>query len=240
MNSAKCVSVLRMAAVLVVSGVVVFAAEGQKAPAKAKKKRRVRKPKPALVQIKDVPGLPRVLLIGDSISMGYTLPTRRLLEGKANVHRIATNGGPTKRGLAGIDKWLGSTKWDVIHFNWGLHDLKRMPDGNHQVPLAQYSENLRKLVVKLKASGATLIWAATTPVPADKLKPPRSNDDVIAYNSAAKAIMDENGIVIDDLYAFALPILGALQRPANVHFTKAGSAELAKQVASSIETALKK
>ena len=48
------------------------------------------KPNP-LAQIQDTPGLPRVLLIGDSISIGYTLPVRRLLAGKANVHRIAVN-----------------------------------------------------------------------------------------------------------------------------------------------------
>jgi hypothetical protein len=69
-----------------------------------------------------VAGLPRVLLIGDSISMGYTLDVRELLKGKANVHRIPTNGGPTTNGLKNIKAWLGDSKWDVIHFNWGLHD----------------------------------------------------------------------------------------------------------------------
>ncbi len=59
-----------------------------------------------------------MLLIGDSISIGYTMPVRKLLEGKANVHRIPTNGGPTKNGIANIDNWLGTKKWDVIHFNW--------------------------------------------------------------------------------------------------------------------------
>lgn len=44
--------------------------------------------------ITDTPGLPRVLLIGDSISMGYTLPVRDLLKGRANVHRIPENGTP--------------------------------------------------------------------------------------------------------------------------------------------------
>ena len=60
-----------------------------------------------MTPIKDVAGLPRVLIIGDSISIGYTLPTRALLKGKVNLHRIPTNGGPTTKGLAEIDKWLG-------------------------------------------------------------------------------------------------------------------------------------
>src|SRR5271168_1054472 len=71
-----------------------------------------------LAAIKDEPALPRVLLIGNSISIGYTLPTRKLLAGKANVHRIATNGGPTTNGLKNLASWLGAGKWDVIHFNW--------------------------------------------------------------------------------------------------------------------------
>src|SRR5712671_3671107 len=81
----------------------------------------------ALTPIQDQPGLPRVLLIGDSISIGYTPGVRELLKGRANVHRIPANGGPTKNGIANIEKWLGTGKWDVIHYNWGIHDLKYMP-----------------------------------------------------------------------------------------------------------------
>ena len=50
--------------------------------------------------------------------------------------------------------------------------------------------------------------------------------------------MEENQIVTDDLYSFALPQLSKIQRPENVHFTLAGSDALAKQVAASIEPAL--
>ena len=96
---------------------------------------------PAFAPVTDDPKLPRVLLVGDSISIGYTLPVRKLLEGKANVHRIPENGGPTSNGTAKIDKWIEG-KWDVIHFNWGLHDLK-LVDGKHQVSLEDYEKNLR-------------------------------------------------------------------------------------------------
>lgn len=103
-------------------------------------------------QFEDAAGLPRVLLIGDSISIGYTLPTRRLLHGKANVHRIPMNGGPTTRVLEMLTEWLRYGKWDVIHFNWGLHDLEIMEDGEHQVPIDQYEKNLRDLVEQLKST----------------------------------------------------------------------------------------
>ena len=88
-----------------------------------------------MLRIEDQPGLPRVLLIGDSISIGYTIPVRNLLKGKVNVHRIPTNGGPTIKGLNQIEAWIGKKKWDVIHFNWGLHDLKYMgPNGENLFP----------------------------------------------------------------------------------------------------------
>jgi len=199
-----------------------------------------RKADPAFEAITDAPGLPRVLLIGDSISIGYTLDVRKLLAGRANIHRIPANGGPTTNGLARLKQWLGDSKWDVIHFNWGLHDLKFMPDGKRQVEPPEYEQHLRELVKQLKATGAKLIWCATTPVPEGKLSPARKNGDVIAYNAIAKKIMDENNVAIDDLYAFALPQLAKIQRPENVHFTPEGSAVLAKQVVESIGASLPK
>src|SRR5689334_21790630 len=79
---------------------------------------------PAFAPVTDEPGLPRILLIGDSISIGYTVTVRTMLAGKANVHRIPENGADTANGLKKLDAWLGDARWDVIHFNWGLHDLK--------------------------------------------------------------------------------------------------------------------
>jgi lysophospholipase L1-like esterase len=155
------------------------------------------------------------------------------------VHRIGENGGPTSNGLKKLDKWLSAGRWDVIHFNWGLHDLKRDKE-MHQVPLAAYEKNLRALVRTLQGTKARLIWASTTPVPEGKLSPPRANADVRAYNEAARRIMEENNIAIDDLYTFAQPRLKELQLPVNVHFTAAGSRALAEQVAAAIEKQLLK
>lgn len=216
--------------------------------AQAQKKKR--KPNPAMQAIEDVAGLPRVLLIGDSISIGYTLPTRALMKGKANVHRPKANCGPTTTGLKSIDQWLGDKKWDVIHFNWGLHDLKYMgpngenladpkaADSHQQVPPAEYEKNLRTLVERLKKTGAKLIWRSTTPVPEGCSG--RVPGDSAKYNAIAGKVMAENNIPTDDLYAFCKPRLKEIQRPANVHFSPEGSEALAKEVAASISKALGK
>lgn len=214
-------------------------ATASRAPAQqSKPKPRPKQPDPVFAAIEDVAGLPRVLLIGDSISMGYTLAVRELLAGKANVHRPPTNCGPTSRGVEQINAWLGDGRWDVIHFNFGLHDLKIMDDGQHQVALEQYEKNLRQVVERMKKTKAKLIWCSTTPVP-ESSSPPRHDADVQAYNAAAKQIMDEQGVAIDDLYAFALPQLSKIQRPSNVHFSPEGSKVLARQVTESIEQMMK-
>ncbi|MBK5295304.1 MAG: VCBS repeat-containing protein [Acidobacteriia bacterium] len=195
-------------------------------------------PNPAFAPIPDQPLLPRVLLIGDSISIGYTLGVRKDLNGAANVHRIPENAADTRNGLAKIDAWLGASKWDLIHFNWGLHDLKVTAEGGHQVPLETYEQNLTALVDRLGKTGATLIWANTTPVPQGKLNPPRHPEDVAIFNAAAARVMQKAGIATNDLYEFALPRLEAIQLPANVHYTPAGYTALAHRVAQTIRQQL--
>ncbi|TDU69378.1 acyl-CoA thioesterase-1 [Prosthecobacter fusiformis] len=196
---------------------------------------------------------PRVLILGDSISIGYTPVVQKLLADEMTVLRpMAANGRPencsdTKSGVLNIDRWLqiDGGKWNIIHFNWGLHDLKHMTaDGkasdkatdpvNNTVEA--YEKNLREIVAKLKATGAKLIFATTTPVPDEPMKVSRLNTDVIRYNEAALRVMKENGITVNDLYSFALPKLKDIQiQPANVHFTPAGSEALGAEVVKSLQ-----
>ncbi|MEM1069178.1 MAG: SGNH/GDSL hydrolase family protein [Planctomycetota bacterium] len=196
------------------------------------------------------PKLPNVLLIGDSISIGYMLDVRKQLDGKANVFRPSTNCGPTTRGVESIDEWIGDRKWDVIHWNHGLHDLKYMgPKGENladpaketskpQVALEDYKANLKKLVERIKETGASVIWCETTPVPEGAKG--RVVGDSKIYNDAAAEVMKQAGeIEINPLYDFAIKH-AEMQRKANVHYTPEGSAKLAEQVAKTVQAALAK
>ncbi|RMD80975.1 MAG: SGNH/GDSL hydrolase family protein [Lentisphaerae bacterium] len=195
------------------------------------------------------PNLPNVLLIGDSISMGYTLHVRRLLAKKANVFRPSENCQGTTHGLKRIDEWLKGHRWDVIHFNWGLHDLKHVDPKTgknsnsfsdpQQASPEQYRKNLTILVEKLKATGARLIFATTTPFP-EGVKPARKPEDAKRYNAIALEIAKANGIRINDLYSLVLPRLKELQKPRNVHFKVNGYKLMAKQVAQVISEELAK
>ena len=207
----------------------------------------------------DDPKLPRVLLIGDSVSVAYTLDVRKKLAGVANVHRIAANGGSTRTALGeyGLVRWLKpGEKWDVIHFNEGLHDLSyRFPDdrdkndrgeyasptngGRPNVPPDQYEKNLRLIVARLKQTGARLIFASTTPVPeSDAAK--YVKDSELPYNAVAKKVMAEEGVAWNDLWAAVKPRQAELQGKRNVHFMAAGSAVLADHVAQAIARELAK
>ena len=201
-----------------------------------------------MTPIEEIKGLPHVLIIGDSISIGYTLPTRALLQGKVNLHRIPTNGGPTIKGLTEIDKWLGKRKWDLIHFNWGLHDLKYMgKDGTNlvpkekggvvQVPLADYEKNLEKLVVRMKKSAKQLVWRNTTPIPSGSRA--RYVGDSIKYNQAAARVMKKLKIPTLDLFNPSMKNMKEWMKKADVHYYPHGSQALAEIVAKDILTRLK-
>ena len=183
---------------------------------------------------------PPVLVIGDSISIGYTPVVTTLLGDKAVVKHNEGNAAHTNNGVEKLESWLGTEKWKVITFNFGLHDLKIMENGQHQVSLAQYEKNLQTIAARLKKTKARLLFITTTPVPDGKLTPLRKPGDEVEFNAAALRVMKKHKIPVVDLYAFAKPKLADIQGKANVHFTKDGSAQLAAIVAKAIEEQLKK
>lgn len=179
--------------------------------------------------VKDDPKLPRVLLIGDSVSRGYTQPTRAALAGVANVHRAPANCGPTASGVKNLEVWLGAGKWDVIHFNFGIHD--------RGTPAADYVQRLEAIVARLEKTGARLIWASTTPIP-DNPAQKQTARSIVEKNALAAEVMRKHGIPTDDLFAALTPRLAELQNPNDVHFTGAGYEFLGAQVAAAIRAVL--
>jgi len=197
----------------------------------------------------EIPGLPNVLLLGDSISIGYTPFVRECLAGIANVFRPEENCGDTVRGLSSLQGWLGNRTWRVIHFNWGLWDLcYRNPEaqthghrdklaGKLSVSLDDYARNLDTLVCRLTATGATLVWASTTRVPEGEIG--RHVEDAPRYNAVAAGVMRRHGILVNDLYACSLSIgptgcVGA----GDVHFSEEGSRLLGVTTAAAIRSSV--
>ena len=194
--------------------------------------------------------LPRVLLLGDSISMGYHPSVVAGLDDEATVIRPDENCEGTTKGVRRIGDWLElkGGDFDVVHFNFGLHDLKRIdadrrnsddPSDPPQADIEAYERNLRRIARAILASGATPVFCTTTPVPKGGVRPHRDPDDVALYNEIALKVMSELGIRVNDLHSFAAERLEDIQIPVNVHFNRPGSIALGDQVTGNIRKTLR-
>lgn len=177
--------------------------------------------------VQDDPSLPRVLIIGDSISRGYTLPVRHALAGKANVHRAPANCGPSAKGMRDLDQWLGDKPWDLIFFNFGIHDR-----ANPEV----YGVNLEQIILRLKNTGASLVFANTTPLPEGSGTYRR--EDSLRINETALPILERHGIPICDFFSLMMPVLAEFQTPNDCHFNNPGYEFLGKYAADAIRREL--
>ena len=180
--------------------------------------------------------LPRVLLIGDSITRGYYPEVEKLLAGKAFVARLATSrfvADPVL--LKEIALVLDETKFDVIHFNNGMHGWQHSE--------AEYRRAFPQFLAALRAHApqATLIWATTTPLRDGKAvtydtQAEYSDERVAARNAIAAEIVTAHAIPIDDLNA---AMRGHPEYHSdNVHFNSQGIQIQAAQVSAQVEKLL--
>lgn len=194
---------------------------------------------------------PKILIIGDSISIGYTPFVQTYFSDTAIISHNPGNAKFTGNGLKKMGEWLGDEKWDIIQFNWGLWDLcyrdpnskvegnRDKKNGKVTYSVEEYAANLDSLVKILqKKTNAKLIFVTTTCVPKDE--PGRFQNDPKKYNDAAKIIMKKHSIVVNDIYEQSIPIhekfgLGS----DNVHYNNEGYERLSKLVIEFLKTQLK-
>jgi lysophospholipase L1-like esterase len=144
-------------------------------------------------------GLPRVLLIGNSITRLYNPIVERLLKGKAYVARLTTSksvGDPAL--LDEISMFMRQYSFDVVHFNNGMHGWAYSEE-EYRRAFPKFFETIKKY-----APHATLIWATTTPR--------RKGKGMLQIDSLTNRIKERNriateylskksGVIIDDLYS---------------------------------------
>lgn len=175
-------------------------------------------------------GQPRVLLIGDSITRGYCKTVEDKLKGKAVVCRLATSKSLGDPGLLDeVRLVLGQAKFDVVHFNNGMHGWGYTE--------GEYAKAVPELVATLRkgAPGAKLVWASTTPVrvsgKVDQVDP--KTDRVKARNTAAAEVMAKEKIPTDDLFALVADKPELFSND-GVHLNAKGTAAMGEQVASEV------
>lgn len=191
---------------------------------------------------------PRILIIGDSISIGYTPFVKENLANTAAIFHNPGNAQHTGTGLKKIDEWIGNGKWDIIQFNWGLWDLcYRHPDSKVQgnrdkengiitYTIDEYASNLDSIVTILKTkTEAKLIFVTTTYVPENEAG--RFKNDVIRYNDAAKKIMKRHSVTVNDLYEQSIPIHQKFGKGSDdVHYSNQGYEKLSNLVTGFLKT----
>jgi len=174
--------------------------------------------------------LPRVLLIGDSITRGYGKQVEANLKDRAYVGRLTTSkslGDPAL--LDEVAVVLRQIKFDVIHFNNGLH--------GHAYTEEEYAAAFPDLIATLRryAPDAKLMWASTTDVRVrnhlEQVDPQTVR--VLRRNELAAAIAKREKIPVDDLFA-AIKNHPEYHAQDGVHFNEKGSEILARQVADEV------
>lgn len=179
--------------------------------------------------------LPRVLLIGDSITRAYYPQVEKRLAGKAYVGRLSSSAfisDPVL--LMQIKMVLSQYKFDVIHINNGMHGWHHS-EAEYENAFPEYLKTIRDY-----APNAKLIWANTTPL---KVSPASSENDTIATderiaerNAIAAKFMRAQGIPVEDLNT---PMRGHPEyHEDNVHFNSRGIAIQAALIAPDIEKLL--
>ncbi len=186
---------------------------------------------------------PRVLVYGDSISMGYKPRLAALLGDKAYVDHWCGFAGGHK-----IDKRIyreaaASAPYDVIVFNNGLHSTHWTPD---KVTDKQVCDSYRDMATALRegAPKAKLIYLNTTPVndgQTNKDGPlgfDKRNDVVVRLNKFAEQVMKEEGIEVIDAYDMLKDKLDLMVRD-GFHWTGKGYDMIAEKVRGEVEKELK-
>ena len=147
----------------------------------------------------------KVVLIGDSIRMGYQpLVVKKCPE--AEVWGPVENCRHSLWALDHFEEWVAPQEPDVIHVNFGIHDASLQPDGEHQILLPQYRLCLARFIAKVRKLGDTrMIWATSTPLYRPEPEKPMAEwsiekqAEIEEYNAAALAIVMDEGLPVNDL-----------------------------------------
>jgi lysophospholipase L1-like esterase len=186
--------------------------------------------------------LPTVVLLGDSIRLSYAPGVTRQLAGKATIISPSANGGDSSNLLKNLEGWAIKAQPTVVHFNCGIHDVKKFKGtGKFQVSPADYEKNLRAIVDRLrKETKARVLFALTTPLIDARAAKTRAERDyelldasTEQYNAIARRVMQELDVPVNDLRS----ALGSAEEQAaaisedGVHFNKTGVEKLGTAVA---------
>lgn len=186
-----------------------------------------------------------VLLIGDSIRMGYDKAVKKTLENEANVYFPEENcrfASYVLRYLHEYKSMLGDVRVDVLHWNAGLWDCLRLFEEEPHTPIEVYAYYIERICVRIKKlfPGAKVIFATSTAVQSELMASDfkRYNEEIEAYNVAAVKVITKHGFQVNDLYKASIMLPPEAHSDPVHYYTPIGTKALADCVLSHIVPAL--
>lgn len=177
--------------------------------------------------------LPRIALIGDSITAQGHEFVKRELKGVANVDYLATSYSIASSAYKGmIEKFIEDSDYALICYNYGLHGFS--VDNN------EYENVYREMIKKFLKNSKVVISLTTMVHDKENLNKEDETTACIVRerNERAIAIANEFGLIVDDAYTVSMDLGKAGKEEDGVHFNQYGKEKLAINKANAIKRAL--
>lgn len=191
----------------------------------------------------------KVLLLGDSIRIGYQVKVRSLLSEIADVVYPEQNGRDTTTTLWQANQLFSKLgKFDLIHWNNGYWDMNiEAPMTEPFHPQAEYRHNLQRMANFFKQNAYRVIFATSLPI--EQAGEATDNTDmnaqihynnrwVLDYNAIAQEVMIAEGVQVNDLYQFCLQGPNYYKSADHLHLTDQGYQAMAEVIAQKITNEL--
>ena len=187
----------------------------------------------------------KVLLVGDSIRMGYDKAVKQSLENKAEVIFPEDNcrfASYVLRYIHEYAKGIPGEDIDVVHWNAGLWDCLRLFEEEPHTPIPGYTYYIERICKRIQKiyPNAKVIFATSTAVLSEKMGRDfkRYNEEIEQYNAAAVEVVRKFGFEVNDLYAVSTGLPEEAHSDAVHYYTPMGTEAFTKQVLSFIVPAL--
>ena len=173
--------------------------------------------------------LPRVALIGDSITEQVFEGIKKELQGVASVDFLVTSYSILSPAYTSMVKaFVEDSEYVVVYYNYGLHASG--------VAIEDYAKAYRGMVEFFLKKSKVLL-GSTTDVQTQKAE--QTMNMVKGRNACVEAVAKEFHLPIDDAYAISVEMGANGKIEDGVHFNEMGKERLAKHKAEQIKKVLK-
>ena len=151
----------------------------------------------------------KILLIGDSIRMGYDKYVKDALANVAEVAYPQTNCRFANFVLRYAHEWKKEVNFtddvDLVHWNAGLWDVLELFGDEPITPIDTYKEMIKRIDKRLRFlfPKAKFVFATCTCVCEEMSNPDftRKNENIKKYNQYALEALKDTDTIINDLYS---------------------------------------